>query len=308
MKTGLYILPLTVLLLTAACDSTDPGAFEEAYVVEGYLVAAEPLQPVRLSRTTLINQRYDFTALAVRDATVRVHLLAPDGSIEATVAFQENEEEPGVYLPEDHRTRVQPLRTYRLDVEVPGTRDRIAATTVVPDTFSVVAVNTDTVVYQGTEQFEMTMTRSRSPGREQSYYIFVTEALDPREEHLTPLVKDFFDSQDGDITLDDLRVNGSTILNEETFDLNADGTITIKYPWLAVAFFGPNRVSTNAIDDNLYDHIRSQMVQQGGSTFSPGEIPNVIEHVEGAHGVFGSYARVSHDLLVLRPDFSERTP
>ena len=58
----------------------------------------------------------------------------------------------------------------------------------------------------------------------------------------------------------------------------------------------------NAIDDNLYDFVRSQIIQQGGSTFAPGEIPNILERVNGAHGVFGSYARVSFDLFVKRPE------
>ncbi|MCH8961449.1 MAG: hypothetical protein IH820_09040 [Bacteroidetes bacterium] len=32
---------------------------------------------------------------------------------------------------------------------------------------------------------------------------------------------------------------------------NPDGTLTIRYPWLAVIFYGPNRIFANAIDDNL---------------------------------------------------------
>ncbi len=63
-----------------------------------------------------------------------------------------------------------------------------------------------------------------------------------------------------------------------------------------------NYYIANALDDNLYDYIRSQSIQQGGSTFSPGEIPNPLEHVVGAHGTFGSYARISFDLFVLRPE------
>ena len=42
---------------------------------------------------------------------------------------------------------------------------------------------------------------------------------------------------------------------------------------VAIIFYGPNRIFANALDDNLYDYIRSQSIQQGGSTFSPGEIP-----------------------------------
>ena len=299
---------LTLLLATAllaACDSTDPGEFETEYVVEGFLVAGEPFQPIRLSRTTETNARYDFTALALRDADVRVDLLRDDGSVEASHVFREAPDSLGVYFPEDTEALVKPLGTYRLDVTVASTNDVITATTVVPDTFRLVDATLDEVVYQGTEQLELTVTRSRSPGRDQNYYIFVTESLDPREEQLTPFALAVFEQEDdefNDDRLDELRVNGSPILNEDNYDVNPDGTLTIQYPWIAIAFYGPNRLIANALDDNLYDFVRSQSVQQGGSTFAPGEIPNPLERVNGAHGVFGSYASISFELFVIRPE------
>ena len=79
-----FILPYLLLALLAACDSADPGEFATQYVVESYLIAGEPLPSIHLSRTTPINQTYDFTALALRDATVRLDLLRADGSIEAS--------------------------------------------------------------------------------------------------------------------------------------------------------------------------------------------------------------------------------
>lgn len=301
-----YVLPaLFATTLLAACDSADPGDFAAEYVVESYLIAGEPFPSIHLSRTAPINQPYDFTALAVRDATVRLDVLRDDGAVEASYSFREVSDSPGVYLPDEVRARAEPLRTYRLDITTPDANDRITATTVVPDTFNLVEATLSEVVYQSSEQLELTVTRSRSPGRDQNYYIFVTEAFDVREEQLTPFAKAFFDNQEGEVTLEDLRVSGSPILNEDNYDLNADGTLTIKYPWLAITFYGPNRIFANALDDNLYDYIRSQSIQQGGSTFSPGEIPNPLEHVEGAHGVFGSYARISFDLFVKRPEAAD---
>lgn len=294
---------LLILLLLAGCDAGSDDLFEQEYVLEAYLVAGEPVEQVRLSRTAPINETYDFTALAVRGAEVQLALLdAPGGAVAETYRLREVAEEPGVYRPEEPRPEVRPLHAYRLDVTIPADGHRIAAATVVPDTFRIVNASTDAAVFQGAEQLELKVTRSRFPGREQSYFIFVTEALDPREEQLTPLAKAFFDQQDGDVTLEDLRVGGSPVLSEANYDVNPDETITIRYPWLAVAFFGPNRLQINVLDDNLYDYVRSQSVQQGGSTFAPGEIPNPIEHVVGARGVFGSYARVRYLLVVKRPE------
>ena len=290
---------LILAFLFVSCDSTDPGDFDAEYVVESYLVAGEPLTQVRLSRTAAVEARYDVTQLGVSHADVRVNLLSADGSVEESYPFTEVDTVPGLYLPLE-AARVLPLRTYMLDVDVRG--DRITASTTVPGTFSLVDASADTVIYQSTEQLELSVTRSEYPTRDQSFIIFVTESLDPREEMLTPFIKAFFEENRDQITLEDLRVRGSPILNEANYDVNPDGTITIRFPWLAVVFYGPNRLRANALDDNLYDFIRSQSVQQGGSTFSPGEIPNVINRVNGALGLFGSYASVPFDLFIEQPD------
>lgn len=299
MKMRFYIFGLAALLLLSACDTVDSGKFEEEYAVEAYLIANEPLQSIRLSRTEKVNETYDFTALAVDDAAVRVNLLREDGTVETSFPFRAKANQPGVYVPDDTTVRVQPLRTYGLDIIAPN--GQVSGTTVVPDTFAIVDQNAIEVVYQSTEQFELKVTRSASPGRDQNFFIFVTESLDPRVDALTPFAAALYGENEGDISLEELTVGGSPILNEGNYDINPDQTITIKLPWIAISFYGPNRLRANALDDNLYDYIRSQSVQQGGSTLSPGEIPNPIEHLNGARGVFGSFARVTTDVEILRP-------
>lgn len=298
------IVPLVLCgLVFAACDGAGGSAFEPEFVVEAFVIAGEPLQPVRLSRTAPLSEPYDFTALAVRDAEVALELLDEAGGVAERFAYAEDPARPGVYVPTAPRPAL-PLRRYRLDVLPPG-GGRISATTLVPDTFRVVGANTREAVYQSTAQLEITLTRSLYPGRDQAYFVFSTEALDPVEEQLTPLAASILDFQEDELTLEDLRVGASPIFNEANYDLNADGTLTIRYPWLAIAFFGPNRLTAHVLGDNLYDYIRSQSVQQGGSTFSPGEIPNPIEHLDGARGVFGSYARQTFELFVKRPEEAE---
>ena len=41
--------------------------------------------------------------------------------------------------------------------------------------------------------------------------------------------------------------------------------------------------------------------ERGGSTLSPGEIPNVTTNVVGGLGLFGSYARVSNQTEIVEP-------
>lgn len=303
-------LPLLLMLLlaVAACDVIRTDDAEVQYVVESYLIAGEPLDEIRLSRTAPLEGTYDFNALAVQDARVAVELLEEEGDGVADVyAYRESPDSVGVYVPvRNGGVRVRPLRRYRLRAEVPATAGgpaTIRATTLVPDTFSVVRANTDEVVYQQEEQLALTVTRSRYPGRQAYYVLSVESLLDPlREAELTPFVARFLEEgTDEDLDLQDLRISSSPVLNEANYEQNADGTLTIELPWLAVAFYGPNRLRANALDDNLYDFVRSLQVQQGGSTLSPGEIPNIIEHIEGGTGIFGSLARRSFDATIRRP-------
>ena len=289
-----------VLLLVAGCDATGTNtADDEQYVVEAYLIAGEALPPVRLTRTAPVNQPYRYDELAVEGAEVIVEQLDEDGQPAARYEYREMQDTTGVYVPRGDG-RVIPLRTYRLAVTVPETDARITATTTVPDTFSIVQANARQVIYQGPTQLALTLTPSRYPDRSQGFYIFSTEALEPEQSNLTPLLREVVEDSD-DLSVDDLRVTSSPVINEESYVENSDGTITVRLPWFAIAFYGPNRTTTNAIDDNLYDFVRTQSAQQGGAGFTPGTIPNIIEHIDGGTGVFGSLARQSYEVIVERP-------
>jgi len=286
--------------LGTGCDTAGPGESDSQLVVEAYLIAGETLPPVRLTRTAGINQRYNYDSLAVRDAEVTVVQLDADGEPLGRYPYRAQRDTTGVYIPFGS-DRVEPLATYRLEATVSSTGQRLRATTTVPDTFSVVDASARAVVYQGGEQLALTLTRSQYPGRDQSFYLFSTESLDPRRDNLTPLIREFV-SDDEDFEPEELRVTASPVLNEESYDQNSDGTLTIRLPWLAVAFYGPNRTTAQAIDDNLYDFVRTQGAQQGGGGFTPGTIPNVIEYIDGGTGVFGSLARQSYEVNILRSD------
>lgn len=294
---GLFGLVLALTL--TACDGNDNTTFEREYVVESYLFAGEPLTQVRLSQTGRVDEAWDFNELAVSNATVRVDLLDEQGNIEQTYSYSESRAQRGLYFP-DAPEDVLPLRTYRLEIDVPDFDQLLSAETLVPDTFSVITTRLDTVVFQGSEQFEVDVTRSFYPTR-QNVFIFTTEALDVREELLTPLAADLYDGGDGDFTLEDFRRSSSPILNEANYTVNADGSLTIGFPWIAVAFMGPNELTANAIDQNVFNYITSNDAQGGGSTLSPGEIPNINDPIENGRGIFGSMARQTTELFILPP-------
>ncbi len=302
---GLWSAVAAALLLLSGCDTSGPAPFEARYVVEAYLVAGELLAPVRLTHTTPIDATYDLSEVAVRGATVVIERIGPDGRVQARYHYAEYPEQPGFYHPtgEALRAVVQPLHTYRLEVSIPEVDGAatLRATTTVPGAFRIVSSRADTVTYQR-EEAAFTLTRSRYPGRTQSFYVFTVQAQrDTRTvaDH-TPLYRQIIEHAGEELAPDDFHTTTSPILNGANYEEQGERTLTIELPWLAVAFYGPNRLRISVLDDNLYDFFRSQRVQQGGSTLAPGEIPNVIEHIEGGTGVFGSLARRSGNVYIQR--------
>jgi hypothetical protein len=304
LRTLFLLVPAVVLAgALTACDAAGPDPFEPEVVVESYQIASEPAAPVRLTRSIPLDSTFDATDLAVRNAQVRIEQIGDDGDVVETIPYAPDSDSVGLYRPsaaiEGSVPQIQPLGTYRLRVRTEE-GDEIRATTTVPDTFSIAEANRDTATYQSDEEIATRITPSQTPGRDQAFYIFSTESLDPVEDNLVPIVQEFL-RQDDNIVLEDVVITSSPILNEAGYTENPDGTFTLRLPWVAVAFFGPNRTRINVLDENMYDFVRSQTAQQGGGGFTPGSIPNVIETVEGGTGIFGSMASVSREIYVERP-------
>lgn len=289
------LLPFFIIVITfLGCDIYPQDEYEEFYVLESYIVANRDLAQVRLSTTAPAFDFYSFENNTVANANVELRLLNQNGSgVDSTINYSMIR--PGIYTP-DASHSVLPSRTYHLLVTIPngGVTDTVSATAIVPGAFTTVAGIQDTLIYQSSEQLEVTLSESSYPGR-QNVYVFNTISLEPDPENLTPLYADFFED---DTDLEDFIETSSGLLNEGNFTENNDGTVTVRYPWLAVAFFGENRVVATTVDDNIYDYVRSANVQLGGSTLSPGEIQNVLTHVEGGIGLFGAMASDTIDTFI----------
>ncbi len=277
--------------ILSACDPYQQDDYVEQVVVQSWLVADEPLPVIRLSRTIPINEVYSFEKAALANALVDVMLLNASDQIERSFTYYSSE--PGIYLPIEADVLVEPLRRYELLVRISGKPD-ISAQTLVPGRFQTVSQNNSVIKYQSTEQLELEVTRSVYPGR-QNYYVFTIETLDPENAELTPFYADILDANQRK----DVYLNQSGILFEANTELNPiTNTLKFKLPWIGVAFYGPTRITTNAIDDALYNFIRTKDVQLGGSTLSPGEINNVATNVTNGIGVFGSFARSSVNVMI----------
>ena len=247
-----------------------------------------------MSRARPLDSNASFEALAVSGATAS---LVADGLDPIPLV----EHESGRYHAEGPEHIVLHDTQYDLRIVVPGAARTITASTHVPGVLTLLDARPDVAVYQGAAQFTFLITTPPTAGLQQVQFTFVTEAMDVRVEQMVPAVRDFYESDSDDLTIEDFRITGSPIVAEGNFTINADGTITVSYPWIGISFYGPNLVRLNSLDANVYDFYRSQTVQQGGSTLGPGEIPNPLERVDGAHGLFGSIARQSVQVTVLRP-------
>jgi hypothetical protein len=273
-------------LLLFGCESYNQDDYQEYIVVEGYAVAGQSLPEIRLSTTTPADSEYSFEDNFIRNAVVLVTLLDANGEPEEVFEYAESTEEPGVYLPAIVSYQVEELRTYKLDVVFTDRDDQISATTTVPDQVDVVNEVPESVVYQSENQLEIVLAEPEQTNG-QNVFVFNTISLEPAIDNLTPFYFSVIEDEE-DVDISEYVRNSSGLINEGNFDPLPDGNILLRFPWIGVAFYGENLVVTLSVDENLSDVIRSQDVQLGGSTLSPGEIPNLLYNVEGGIGVFGS--------------------
>ncbi len=314
----LSLLAALAALALAGCDGQLEGDFTPRLVVSANLGAGLGLPPVALSETSPLLEPYDPAAVAVADAQVTVTLLAADGSDEAVYPYRFgalryepvlDERTPGA------PTTVLPGRTYRLDVRA---RETLTAVTTVPPMLELVEGPADRVVYGNGQGPEIRIRQTSTPGR-QAAFVASTLALEPaafrREESEgetfyrsiansgflpVPVYQRFLGceaAEDGQIRCDsnpdDARTGSSPVINEESYIDLGDGTALVQVPFLAFGYFGPYEITLTSVDAALQAFVQTQAVQGGGTTLSPGEIPNITSNIEGGVGVFGSYAQVS---------------
>jgi hypothetical protein len=287
----LLFLSIIVIFLTG-CDQYPQDVYVEQYVVDTWLIAMEPMPAIRLSSTAPISDFFDLNQRGVTDAQVVVRMLDDQGGATWTGLFSHQNNGFYTYTDSDHM--VQPNRIYSLEI-ITSDNHIIRASTTVPDTFSVISISSTSLPYQSPDRFSLDLTRSVNPDR-QSYYVFSSETLDPLNADLTPFYANF------DVDREDLIRVSSGIINEANSRRLGTNFVELIYPWIGIAFYGPNRLQAAAVDDNAFDFIRAADTQLGGGIQSPGEIDNLLYNIDGAIGIFGSYSRITLDVNVEKPD------
>ncbi len=302
LKLFIAIFGVIILLSVMGCESYPQDEYEELVVVEAYAIANSILPVVRVRTTTPADQFYDESESAISGANVQLVLLDESGDDEEIFEYRFVSANGGLYLPVNRNHRALPNRTYRLDIDFNDRSEIIRAKTTIPDQFEIINNVGETVVYQSENQLEITISETIKR-EEQQVYVFSTIASDPVVENLTPFYRANYDNDN--IEIDDVIINSSGLINEGNFDRNPDGTITLRFPWIGVAFYGENQIVTALVDKNLVQLVRSQEVQLGGSTLSPGEIPNLTYNIEGGIGIFGSISTDTVTTNFVRPPETE---
>ena len=286
------------LALLLGCDSAGDNSLETIFVVESVLVGGYYTPRLWLSRATDLSESYrGYTDNGEGGAQVAVRVVGPQ--VDALLNYRESPRNIGLYLDTSYH-HILPLHRYELTIQTASSSQPITATTVVPDTFTIIGDRFREIVYDSSAHVELRITHGFYPGRARTYYTFHTEAYGPQLENLVPRALAEYDDGEGR-SLRGLEFEDSPIFNLDSGDVNGDGTHTVQYPLAYINFYGNNDVCIFAMDDNVYDFMRSENIQQGGTTFAPGEIPNPISHVSGAHGLFGSAVRECIVLNVTEP-------
>lgn len=285
-----------LFLLFSACEEYSQDSYREFVVVESYAIANTPLPSVRVFTTGPADERYDPSQTVIRDANVRLIKTGENGETLNVYEYSFSEDS-GVYkaLSDD---LVEARMTYELIVDFEDRDETVRAVTTVPDDFEILNQVPPSVIYQSTEQIEIIISETERT-QNQNVFVFSTIAEDTTLSNLTPFYRAAVD--DGNAEIEDFVINSSGLINEGNFEINPDGTITLQFPWIGVAFYGTNRIITQSVDENLYDLVRSQEVQLGGSTLSPGEIPNLIYNTSGGIGIFGSLTSDTVSTVIERP-------
>ena len=286
----------TVMTLVSlmGCDSAENSRMDTDFVVECVLIAGWSTPSVRLSKVVDLAENYTFKGEPGAHVTMRV-----TGPQTDTVLHYDYVEAqyPGYYGTTTYN-RTLPLHRYELTIQPVTPALPITASTVVPDTFSMIGDRYREIVHASGERLELRITPGFYSGREPSHYMFVTQAWEWEVENLVPHAREEYADGDGE-SLRQLALVDSPAFSFSNSDIHGDGTAVVQYPLDNINFYGGNRVCLYAIDENVYDFKRSTDVQQGGSTFAPGEIPNPLSHITGAHSLFGSATRDCIELRVL---------
>jgi hypothetical protein len=275
MTLKLNIIPLVLaVVFFAGCEqSSQPNEYSNQLVVSAFLIAEQPIDSVFVTRTENLLEYYSLPNCAITNAVVKITLVdTVNSAANVTYTLSHDNNHPGRYY---SSSVVLPLRTYLLSVDAPG-YPLITGKTTVPDTFSIVNRSDfpDTVTY---DPVMPSYTLNWTSSRNYSDYVASVASIDPLA---TDIPSDFRNA-------DDPKPNKTAI-----FYFNSPNINSVSIIWLAVNYYGRNRVTIDAVDYNYYNFLR-QIIVSGGT-----ELRQIRYNIVGGLGVFGASARAHNSVVI----------
>jgi len=299
-----YFLALLVIITTYSCgegivEVTSEG-YEPKIAIEGYLIANQMVDKIRISRNFPV------------DANLRRTNLIPD-VYQTIVTMTDITENKTYYLTfhkaPDHNFdnyywqlnnpnfKIKAGRSYRLNVSanVDGKSLRASSVTTVPDSgFGIDHLNVDQLIFREEDQYgnpkHFEVTFNRSPGI--SFYLASVRALNPGTNNF------IYDNPYFDEDSDELDIAGYSYQYSWLQDLPiTPGQSTFKIFWYDLWFYNSYELIVYATDDNYREFVQTYNdVQEDDGNFHEAKF-----NIEGdGIGVFGSMIADTAYIEVLR--------
>ncbi|SMO75461.1 DUF4249 family protein [Gracilimonas mengyeensis] len=292
------LLVLFLILFLSACEDLEPEPYQPEYVVESVLVANAPLPEIHLFKSSKEDEDFNWGDAMVDDAIIEIHLIDSNGNIEKKYSYQSRSK--GKYIAETIDL-VKASRVYDILVIIPDDNNhQIRGRTEIPGEISIVSTPKDTIYYQSESLLEVDI-MDYNDEDQNSIFMNTYKAGKPYLKNLTP----YYASQAEEDTMSTYYNNFNhtqDLVSEISFPKNSDQSITIHFPWKEFPYFGPYSIFIQSIDENLYDHLRTANAQFSGSTPTPGQIYNAIDHIDGGIGLFGSMSVGRVQTYVQKPE------
>lgn len=276
MKSCIVVSLITLIGINGCSEPTYPSEYSNQIVVQGYLMANQPIDSIIVRRTARLEEYVSESSLAINGATV---VITGNDIVDTLKAMPGN---PGFYtsmrIPQNI---IKPKQTYTLFVRTPDDRT-VTATTTVPDTFHII----------GKEAFPQVLHYRKGPiDNPTKLYTIDWTSSNTFSDYITSVTS--LDSLADQIPRDFGNNDNNERKPERTsYGFNYIDMTHAEIPWFTFNYYGQHMLAILAIDKNYYDFIRQR---NGGGT----DIKEIRYNVTGGLGVFGSAAMDSLHVLML---------
>lgn len=283
-----YSLLAAVILFLIGCADPVPDDYVEEVVVQGFVIAGEPLTKVRVYRTLPIKDTFTLAKAMIKNAVVNV----TENGVPIAMEFVDDST-GGYYRAVDTNYRAKYSTTYGLSVQARG--KTLTATAQTRAEFTWVKPPADTMIYPGkaneTERYD-SLNISWQGQAGTNLYVLALECLDTLDygAYLTPPTSDTNRRlREQDEEFDD----GTLISNELTRYVPAIVSNT-PVVWRTFKWFGKHQ---------LHVYTGDQAFQEWFNMVGFGRRSNYdyrLSNVTGGLGVWAGASKISGDLFLVK--------